>query len=61
MFLSKSPSNVRCDTINCHNFSAYTLSTSTYKGSLNLCPCCAKQLEQAIKSLKSQEKNKEKK
>ena len=41
-----------CDTISCNRYSIYSISTYSYKGDINLCEKCFRQLQNTMKRIK---------
>jgi len=54
MYIEKCPKNIRCDTLNCHEFAIFNINTNGYKKNLCLCEKCFNELSKNIQNIKKQ-------
>jgi len=52
MKIEKTPYQTICDTVGCNKYSIYSIFTYSYKGDMNLCDKCFKQLQNTLKRIK---------
>ena len=55
MYIEESLRNVRCDTVACHRFAKFNISTNSYKGKLCLCDKCFNDLFTSMSSINKTE------
>ena len=57
MLIELCPSNVRCDTANCHKFAKFNINTNGYKKNFCLCENCFNDLYLNMQKAKRTQKN----